>query len=231
MKGTLLLPLVAILAVRVATVPEPRQVEAPAAGVPSDAVTLLDGTSLEGWTTLDGSPAGWTLLPADRVMRVKGGTGNIISKERFVDCQLHLEFRTPSPARGEGQNRGNSGVYLHGRYEVQVLDSWKSATHPDGQCGAIYGRHPPLVNASREPGAWQTYDIVFRAPRFDAGGIKTEPATLTVLHNGVLIHDRAVVDGPTAAAAFPKEEPEPGGLMLQDHGCAVEYRVIWMRRL
>lgn len=223
----------AALAGRVITMspPEPRIVAAPSAATPSDAVTLFDGRSLDGWTALDGSAAGWTLLPDERSMRVKGGAGNIVARERFVDCQLHLEFRTPAPATGEGQGRGNSGIYFHGRYEVQVLDSWKSSTYPDGQCGAIYGKHPPLVNACREPGAWQTYDIIFRAPRFDARGSKTESATLTVLHNGVLIHDRAVVDAPTTAAVSAKEEPGEGGLMLQDHGCAVEYRAIWLRRL
>ena len=233
MKGLLLLSLVGLLAGRVALVvpPEPPTVASPAAGAPSDATMLFDGTTLEGWTTLGGSPAGWTLLPESRAMRVKGGSGNIMSNERFLDCQLHLEFRTPSPAIGEGQNRGNSGVYFHGRYEVQVLDSWQSSTYPDGQCGAIYGKRPPLVNASREPGEWQTYDIIFRAPRFDGNGVKTDSARLTVLHNGVLIHDNAPVDSPTGAAAFAKEAPGPGGLMLQDHGCEVEYRSIWMRRL
>jgi hypothetical protein len=234
MKVLLALSLAATLAASLAvTTPpeEPRRVDAPIAAPPSDAIVLFDGTSLDGWTTLDGSPARWTLLPDLLAMRVERGAGNIVSRERFVDCQLHLEFRTPLPPTGDGQDRGNSGVYLHGRYEVQVLDSWKAATRPDGQCGAIYGTHPPLVNASREPGAWQTYDIIFKAPRFDARGIRTAPATLTVLHNGVLIHDRAVVDSPTAAAGFSTEEPGPAGLMLQDHGCAVEYRTIWLRRL
>jgi Domain of Unknown Function (DUF1080) len=210
---------------------EPAPVRTPAHHPPSDAIILFDGTSLDGWTKLDGGPAGWHLDKDAHAMIVASGAGNIVSKEIFRDCQLHLEFRTPSPATGEGQNRGNSGVYFHSRYEVQVLDSFQSSTYVDGQCGAIYKKHAPLVNACREPGEWQTYDIVFRAPRFDDKGVKTASATLTVLHNGVLIQDHAEVDGPTGSAASGTESADAGGVMLQDHSCAVQYRNIWMRRL
>jgi hypothetical protein len=163
-------------------------------------------------------------------MIVAPGSGNIRTRENFGDCQLHIEFRSPAPAKGEGQDRGNSGVYIQARYEVQVLDSFNSETYPDGQCAAIYKKHPPLVNVCRAPGEWQTYDIIFRAATFSADGKKTANATLTVLHNGVLVHDHAQVDSPTGSSGH-EETPEPGPIMLQDHSHPVAYRNIWVRRL
>jgi hypothetical protein len=195
---------------------------------PSDATVLFGGTDLSGWTKPDGAPAGWRV--EDGVMLAVRGQGAVITKETFQDVQLHVEFATPTPPQGEGQGRGNSGVYLQGRYEVQVLDSYENATYPDGQCGAIYGHHPPLVNACRKPGEWQTYDIVFRAARFGSDGAKTADATVTVFQNRVLIQDHAPVPAATAAA-MNGEGPEPGPLYLQDHGNPVRYRNIWMRRL
>ncbi|MEM1451073.1 MAG: DUF1080 domain-containing protein [Planctomycetota bacterium] len=195
---------------------------------PSDAIVLFDGSDLSGWTKRDGSPAGWKV--EDGVMLAVRGQGPVISEAVFQDVQLHVEFATPQAPTGEGQGRGNSGVYLQGRYEVQVLDSFENETYPNGQCGAIYGHHPPLVNASRGPGQWQTYDIVFRAARFDESGAKTSDATITVLHNGVLIQDHATAPK-TTAAAMQGEGPEPGPLYLQDHGNPVRYRNVWMRRL
>lgn len=195
---------------------------------PSDAVILLGGDDLGGWTTRDGKPAGWTI--ADGVATVKPGTGDIVSKHQFSDAQIHVEFMSPVPVVGEGQGRGNSGVYIQGRYEIQVLDSYENETYPNGQCGAIYGQHPPLVNASRPPGQWQTYDIVFRAARFDDAGKRTSPATLTVFHNGILIHDRAELKGVTGGSLLP-ESAAPGPLLLQDHGDLVKYRNVWIRPL
>ncbi len=195
---------------------------------PSDAIVLFSGGDLSGWTKRDGSPAGWK-VEGDAMLAVRG-QGPVISEEVFQDVQLHLEFATPSPPTGNGQGRGNSGVYLQGRYEVQVLDSYGSETYPNGQCGAIYGHHAPLVNACREPGEWQTYDIVFRAARFDGDGAKAEDATITVFQNGVLIQDHATAPSPTAAA-MNGEGPTPGPLYLQDHGNPVRYRNIWMRPL
>ena len=209
---------------------EPPVVQAPANAPPSDAIVIFSGDTLDGWMDSAKREARWKLLPEERAMTPNGG-GNIFSKAEFRDCQLHLEFKTPSPATGEGQNRGNSGVYFHGRYEVQVLDSFGSSTYSDGQCAAIYKTHAPLVNACRGPGEWQTYDIVFRAPRFDEAGKKTSSATITVLHNGVLVQDHATVDGPTGSAASNDESAAPGNLMLQDHQCAVAYRNIWYRPL
>ncbi|MFN0133065.1 MAG: DUF1080 domain-containing protein [Phycisphaerales bacterium] len=199
------------------------------AAVPSDAEFLFDGSSLDGWTTLEGKPAEWACEKAPGgSMIVAPGKGNIISTAEFGDAQIHLEFATPLTA-GTGQDRGNSGVYIHGRYEVQVLDSYQSQTYPDGQCGAIYGQAIPLVNACRIAGAWQVYDIIFRAAKFD-GDTKAADATITVMHNGVLIHDHVKVSGPTGGASG-KGEMAKGPLMLQEHGHAVKFRNVWIRKL
>lgn len=207
----------------------------PNAGVvmaPSDAVVLFDGTQLDAWTTMEGKPAGWSCAGRKgSAMTVKPGSGSIITKQKFGDCQVHLEFATPkddADAGKTGQERGNSGVYIQGRYEVQILDSYKNETYPDGQCGAIYKQHAPLVNASAPPAEWQTYDIIFRAPRFNDKGERTAKARITVLHNAVLIQDNVEVDGPTGSAQM-KEEPGDGPIYLQDHGNLVRYRNIWVR--
>jgi len=210
--------------------PQPRAVEpgpSPTLGAkpPEGAVVLFDGKDASGWT---GGP--WRV--ADGYMEVNG-TGNITSKAEFGDARLHVEFATPAAAHGEGQDRGNSGVFLMGRYEVQVLDSWKSATYPDGQCGAVYGQNPPSVNASRPPGEWQTYDITFTAPRFDDKGNVRSPARVTVLHNGVKVQDNFELFGATVwrhRATYQAHGPA-GPLVLQDHGHPVRYRNIWFVRL
>jgi hypothetical protein len=194
---------------------------------PGDAARLFEPPSLEGWTTRDGKPAGWTAYSG--VVTVKARSGDIVSRETFGDSQIHVEFRTPIE-EGNGQDRGNSGVYIQGRYEVQILDSHGGATYPDGQCGAIYKQHAPLVNACRPQGEWQTYDIIFRAPRFDDSGRKIASARLTVFHNGVLIHDHAEIMGPTGGATGQSEAPT-GPILLQDHGHAVEFRNLWVRAL
>ena len=221
--------------------PEPRVVTPGAnpgiAPPPSDAIVLFDGTSLEQWTTTDGKPAAWKPEgKAGGSMTIAPGSGSILTKKTFGDAQIHVEFCEPDPGpagkdQPTGQARGNSGVYIQNRYEVQVLDSFKSSTYPDGQCAAIYKKHAPLVNACRPPGEWQTYDIVFHAPRFDAAGKKTANARITVLHNGVLVQDNAEVDGATGSAADANEAPGPGPIYLQDHGYAVKYRNIWVREL
>jgi hypothetical protein len=161
-------------------------------------------------------------------MTVAPKGGDILSKEAFGSAQIHVEFMTPVTS-GRGQDRGNSGVYIQGRYEVQVLDSFQSETYPDGQCGAVYKQHSPLVNACRPPGEWQAYDIVFRAPTFESGK-KVANARLTVFHNGVLIHDDVELTGPTGAAGRGQEGPT-GPLLLQDHGHEVKFRNIWIRSL
>jgi hypothetical protein len=198
---------------------------------PSDAVVLFDGKDLSKWTHKDGSAAKWKV--ENGYAEVVAKTGYIYTREAFGDCQLHVEFAEPIPAKGENQDRGNSGVFLQGLYETQVLDSYQSKTYADGQAGAIYGQYPPLVNASRPPGQWQTYDIVFHGPRFDKDGKLLRPARETIFHNGVLVQDNVELSGPTAHGKHPPYEPQPEKLplALQDHNHPVRYRNIWIREL
>ena len=198
---------------------------------PSDATVLFDGHDLSRWRMRDGSDAKWKL--AGGYFEVVPGTGPLYTRAAFGDCQLHVEFSEPDPPRGTDQDRGNSGVFLQGQYEVQVLDSFQSPTYADGQAGALYGQFPPLVNASRPPGQWQSYDIIFHAARFDAAGRLTHPAHMTVLHNGVLIQDDAQLSGPTAHQHRPPyvAGPPKRPLSLQDHDHPVRYRNIWIREL
>ena len=198
------------------------------APVPADAVVLFDGTNLDQWQGAEN----WKV--ADGVATV--GKGMISTKQPFGDCQIHLEFRMPSPAVGKGQGRGNSGVFLMGQYEIQVLDSYEDGsegplTYPDGQCGALYKQQPPAVNACRKPGEWQTYDILFTRPRFQADGSLAKPARVSVLHNGVAIHADTVIKGNTFWHAPPGYTKHADALpiMLQDHGNPVQYRSIWVR--
>ena len=198
---------------------------------PSDAIVLFNGKDLSHWRAQDGSPAKWTVR--DNYVEVKPGTGGITTVDKFGDVQLHVEWATPSVVKGEGQERGNSGVFLMDRYEVQVLDSYQNETYYHGQAGAVYKQYPPLVNASRKPGEWQTYDIIFHAPRFDEMGKPVDRARVTVLHNGVLIQNNVEIFGITyndrAPVYLPHSAQEP--LSLQDHGVPIRYRNIWIRRL
>jgi membrane-bound lytic murein transglycosylase len=198
---------------------------------PADAVVLFDGKDLSKWAHKDGSAAKWKV--ENGYAEVVAKTGYIYTREAFGDCQLHVEFAEPVPPKGESQERGNSGVFLMGLYEIQVLDSYENKTYADGQAAAIYGQYPPLVNASRPPGEWQTYDIIFHGPRFDASGKLTRPARATVFHNGVLVQDNVELSGPTAHGERPpyKQTPEKLPLALQDHGNPVRYRNIWTREL
>lgn len=198
---------------------------------PSDAVVLFDGKDLSKWQHKDGSPAKWKV--ENGYAEVVAKTGYIYTKEAFGDCQLHVEFREPTPPHGESQERGNSGVFLMGVFEVQVLDSYENKTYADGQASAIYGQYPPLVNAARPPGQWQAYDIIFHGPRFSSDGKLTRPARFTVLHNGVLVQDNVEPTGPTAHGERPAytQQPEKLPLALQDHGNPVRYRNIWIREL
>ncbi|HEX9344613.1 MAG TPA: DUF1080 domain-containing protein [Candidatus Acidoferrum sp.] len=198
---------------------------------PSDAVVLFDGKDLSHWSHKDGSPAKWKVEQG--YAEVVAKTGNIYTREAFGDCQLHVEFAEPVPPKGESQERGNSGVFLMGLYEIQVLDSYENKTYADGQAASVYGQYPPLVNASRPPGQWQSYDILFHGPRFDKDGKLLRPARVTVLHNGVLVQDNVELTGPTAHKARPPYSPQPEKLplALQDHGNSVRYRNIWIREL
>ncbi len=201
---------------------------------PSDAIVLFDGKDLSQWAAhFRGGrtgPAAWKV--ENGYMEVVPGTGDIITKEKFGDVQLHVEWAAPAVVRSSSQERGNSGVILMSRYEIQVLDSYDNITYADGQAAAIYNQWPPLVNAARPPGQWQYYDIVFEAPRFESGKL-VKPAYFTVFHNGVLMHNRQEVLGPMAHRVLPPYEPhgaeEP--LMLQNHGDPVRFRNIWIRRL
>ena len=194
---------------------------------PSDAMALFDGKDLSKWRGMEGDEAKWELK--DGVMEVNG-TGSIRTKEEFGDVQLHVEWAAPSEVKGESQGRGNSGVYLQGRYEIQVLDSHENKTYPNGQAGSFYGHAAPLVNASRKPGEWQTYDIIFRAPKKGADG-KIIPGSFTVLHNGVLVQDHTPIEGRATTAAAFSNVAEKGPLVLQDHGNPVRFRNIWIRPL
>jgi len=197
---------------------------------PSDAIVLFDGRTLDAWQSAKGGPAGWKV--ENGYVEVASGSGDIVTKQKFGDCQLHVEFREPSPATGNSQERGNSGVFLAGLYEVQVLDSYNNLTYADGEASAIYGQSPPLVNASRPPGEWQSYDIVFEIPRFKDGEL-TSPGYITVLHNGVLTQNHIALLGPTVHHALPKWRPHGSEmpLLLQDHQMLVRFRNIWIRPL
>jgi hypothetical protein len=203
----------------------------PPAPVPADAIVLFDGRDLSAWTNAKGAPAGWQVR--DDYMEAVKGSGSIVTKSAFGDCQLHVEWATPAAAVGSGQDRGNSGVFLMNMYEVQVLDSYNSKTYADGMAAALYGQFPPLVNASRKPGEWQTYDIVFHAPRFGDGGALLSPARMTVFHNGILVHDNEELTGPTVHKARPPYKAHASKLpiSLQDHSHPVRFRSIWIREL
>ncbi len=198
---------------------------------PSDAVVLFDGNDLSQWRAAGGGEAQW--IVKDGNMEAVAGGGPIYTRRGFGDIQLHVEWAAPTPARGRGQGRGNSGVFLMGKYEIQVLDSYENVTYADGQAGALYGQYPPLVNAGRPAGEWQAYDIIFRRPRFKPDGGVLRPARVTVLHNGILAQDNSEVWGPTSWLQHLPYESHPDRLplSLQDHGNPVLYRNIWLREL
>lgn len=197
-------------------------------GAPSDAVVLFDGKDLSAWKT----PQHGNWKVANGYLEVTPGAGDLVTKQKFGDVQLHVEWAAPAEVRGNSQNRGNSGIYLQGRYEVQVLDSYRNPTYADGQAGALYGQWPPLANATRKPGEWQSYDIVFEAPKFESGKL-LKPAYATAFLNGVLLHNHKELMGPTVHRALAKyvEQPAEDSLVLQDHQHPVRYRNIWIRRL
>ena len=210
------------------------------AAPPADAVVLFDGRNLDQWvSTRDKSPAAWTV--AGGVMTVSKAAGNIETRQSFRDCQLHLEYRVPANVTGSGQGRGNSGVFLASTgpgdagYELQILDSYQNTTYVNGQAGSLYKQHPPLVNAARKPGAWQTYDVIWTASTFAADGALTSPARVTAFHNGVLIQNNAVLAGETLYIGKPSYRPYSSApIKLQAHGDPsppLSFRNIWVREL
>lgn len=215
--------------------PQPRVVDpGSATKAPSDAIVLFDGSSLSHWTTRDGNPVKCQIEPG--ALACTTGAGDLYSKEKFRNAQIHVEFAIPHMPNQKGQLKGNSGVYLQGLYEVQVLDSYNNPTYANGSAGALYGQYAPLVNASRPPEQWQTYDIVFHAPVCDSAGSITQKGRLTLLHNGVLVQDHVeILKAPASAAS---RQCEPGPLMLQDHSgfkdapnTTMRFRNIWLRNL
>jgi len=211
--------------------PEP-EVVTPGEGTaaPSDAIILFDGSDLDNWESEKGGEAKWEV--SDGAMTVVKGTGAIRTKEVFGDCQLHIEWRTPAEVVGKSQGRGNSGVFLQGIYEVQVLDSYNNRTYSNGQAASLYKQSMPLVNACKPPGVWQSYDIIYRAPIFDVDGKVSSPAYITVIHNGVLVQNHYMLKGHTPYIGLPEYKKHGDGpIMLQDHGNPVSYRNIWIRKL
>jgi hypothetical protein len=200
---------------------------------PSDAIVLFDGKDLSKWATyVKGQPTEPKWKVENGYVEVGPHSGGMNTREKFGDIQLHVEWASPAVIEGKSQDRGNSGIMLMGRYEVQVLDSWDNPTYADGQAASLYGQVPPPVNASRKPGEWQTYDIVFEAPRFD-GDKLVKPAYVTLFHNGVLMHNRQELTGDTPHAKNGTYTPHGAeeSLQLQNHNCSVRYRNIWVRRL
>jgi hypothetical protein len=196
---------------------------------PSDAIVLFDGTSSDQWVDANGNACPWPLEDGC-LLSSKGG--DIHTKQEFGDVQVHVEFKEPLPVKGDGQGRGNSGVFLMGKFEVQVLDCYDNKTYPDGQTSALYGQHPPLANACRPPGEWQTYDIAFTTPRVNADGSIKEPAYATVFHNGVLVQNHEAYLGPTGwrfLAHYDDHTPVTGPVALQYHNNPVRFRNIWIR--
>lgn len=201
---------------------------------PSDAIILFDGTDINSeWSDTHGNITKWVI--EDGAMVCVPGSGIIRTKREFADFQLHIEWRTPSVVKGESQGRGNSGVYLQGLYEVQVLDSYENRTYRNGQAGSMYKQYAPLVNASRKPGEWQTYDIIYTAPRFgEDSTVYFTPPRVTVFHNSVLVQNNVSLRGPTLYIGMPEYSVKwhgPGPVVLQDHGNPVGYRNIWIREL
>ena len=208
--------------------------DAEAAKAPKGATVLFDGTegAMKNWTAMNGKTTTWKFIEGALV----SGKGQVRSKQEFGSCQLHIEFATPKNVKGSGQGRGNSGVFLMGQYEIQVLDSYGNTTYPDGQCGALYGRAKPLVNASGKPGEWQSFDVTFHRPQFDNDGKVTKPARFHVIHNGHVIHDKLVLSGGTGwrgphSISEYKKHGAKGPVQMQDHGNPVRFRNIWIKPL
>ena len=208
-------------------------------GVPSDAIVLFSGNDLNEWVHANGESPMWVVK--EDLFQVEPGSGDIFTKKKFGSCQIHIEFKTPSEITNKGQGRGNSGIYFmsdpdpsgNQGYEIQILDSYNNRTYSNGQAGSVYKQHIPLVNASRRPGKWQSYDIIFKAPSFSDSGYIDTPAYFTVFHNGILIQNNVQIQGITKYIGYPvyKNHSSKLPIKLQDHGDKVSFRNIWIREL
>lgn len=226
MRTMSLVPLVALMAVCPQLALAQKSDPAPAKP-PKGAIVLFDGKDTSHWIHRGSkSPCQWTV--EDGCLIVKPGTGDIVTKEEFGDYKLHVEFWLPLMADQESQGRANSGVYNHARYEIQVLDSYKNPTYPFGGCGAIYEQKDPDKDAIKPPEQWNTYDITFKAPRFDKSGNLTAKPRITVVHNGIKIHDNVEIDKESTRSGQDGPRPKVGPILLQDHGCQVRFRNIWI---
>ena len=225
--------------------PQPRVVTPGAtfselAAPPADAIVLFDGKDLSQWESVDGLPPSWRIVDGILEVVPANGRHHLKTKQRFPDFQLHVEFAEPAEVSGNGQDRGNSGILINGMYEVQILDSYRNPTYPDGQAGALYGQTPPLVNACRPPGAWQTYDILFESPLWDANGVLTKKAAVTVIQNGIVVQNHREYFGSTdgingiphkSLGAYHQPHPPEVVIELQEHKNPVRFRNIWIRAL
>ncbi len=214
--------------------PKPPKIKIDQNGVPSDAIVLFNGKNMDEWIVAEDSTAAKWTLNNDGSMTVKSGSGSLQTKRNFGDIQLHLEWKSPTKIVGEGQSRANSGVFIQQRYEVQILDNNDNDTYVNGQVGSIYKQSIPAVNASVPTGEWNSYDIIFHGPEFDNNGKKVKSGTMTVLHNGVLIHDHFKIQGAVAYIGWPKNDPHGDApIILQDHndGSKPSFRNIWVRKL
>ncbi|WP_448517861.1 3-keto-disaccharide hydrolase [Rhodoflexus sp.] len=212
--------------------PEPKVVTAPGMGkAPSDAIILFDGTNLNEWVSAkDGAAPKWEVK--DGVMTIVPSTGDLLTKRTFGDFQLHLEWRSPDEPNRKGQDKGNSGVFMQDRYEVQILNSYENRTYSNGQAASIYKQSIPLVNATSKPGDWNTYDIIYTAPRFRQNGSLERPAYITVIHNGVVVQNHVEIHGTTEYIGAPKYIAHgKGPIRLQDHSNPVSFRNIWIREM
>lgn len=202
---------------------------------PSDAIVLFDGTNLDAWKNGSGDAAGWTINP-DGTLTVNKAAGDIITRDNFENFQLHIEWCVPKGIEGTEQSRGNSGIFLQGQYEIQVLDSYQNDTYPYGSAGSVYNQQPPLVNAMRPNGEWNVYDILYTAPIFNEDGLYTRKPVVTVFHNGVLVQFNTEITGRTTSVGFVREYGPHGAgpIILQSHGdpsAPISYRNIWLRKL
>ena len=211
--------------------PEPRKITPGLNNLPpSDAIVLFDGKNMDEWTDLKGNTSPWQI--SDGFLTVVPKKGDIKTKRTFGDCQIHIEWRAPMVVKGEGQGRGNSGIFLQEKYELQVLDNYENRTYSNGQAASIYKQSMRLVNVVKKPGEWQVYEVIYKAPRFNADGILVSPPTITVLHNGVLVQNNTEIKGVTEYIGLPSfKAHDKGSLRLQDHGDLVSFRNIWIREL